>query len=157
MEEKKLAEYPQLLGVHNYPVIQEIDFLSESIKIKLDRHLAKLEVGDMIFNLARIGVSLKNQQSLFAFLVERGVVEKKMAVWCPRCHESTISEYFNVEEQVVFEQALRSDGDSPLLETLEDFCMSCEESWDREEVAKKPEYNIRYMMKVGRDTSLDDV
>lgn len=42
MEEKKKEEYPELLEVHHYPDIKEIDFLSEEDRIKLDNYLAGL-------------------------------------------------------------------------------------------------------------------
>lgn len=39
MEKKKKEEFPQLLKVHNYPMLNKIDFLSEEEKIKLDNLL----------------------------------------------------------------------------------------------------------------------
>lgn len=39
MEKKKKEEFPQLLKVHHYPMLNEIDFLSEEEKIKLDNLL----------------------------------------------------------------------------------------------------------------------
>lgn len=36
IDKKKKEEYPELLGVHHYPKLKEIDFLSEEDKIKLD-------------------------------------------------------------------------------------------------------------------------
>lgn len=39
MEEKKKEEFPQLLKVHNYPMLDEIDFLNEEEKVKLDQLL----------------------------------------------------------------------------------------------------------------------
>jgi len=39
IEEKKLQEYPELLGVHHYPEIKKLDYISEDDKIKLDNFL----------------------------------------------------------------------------------------------------------------------
>ena len=40
IKEKKLQEYPELLGVHHYPDIKELDFISEEDKIKLDEFIS---------------------------------------------------------------------------------------------------------------------
>jgi len=41
IEEKKLQEYPELLGVHHYPEIKELNCISEEDKIKLDNFLVE--------------------------------------------------------------------------------------------------------------------
>jgi len=43
IEDKKLQEYPELLGVHHYPEIKELDYISEEDKIKLDNFLVEWE------------------------------------------------------------------------------------------------------------------
>jgi len=41
IDNKKKQEYPELLGVHHYPDIKELDFISEEDKIKLDNFLVE--------------------------------------------------------------------------------------------------------------------
>jgi len=40
IKEKKLQEYPELLGVHHYPEIKELNCISEEDKIKLDEFIS---------------------------------------------------------------------------------------------------------------------
>ena len=41
IEDKKKQEYPELLDVHHYPEIKELDYISEEDKIKLDNFLVE--------------------------------------------------------------------------------------------------------------------
>ena len=41
VDNKKKQEYPELLGVHHYPEIKELDYISEDDKIKLDNFLVE--------------------------------------------------------------------------------------------------------------------
>lgn len=48
---KKIEEYPELLGVHHYPEIKELDCISEEDKINLDNFLVGLGFNAYIHKL----------------------------------------------------------------------------------------------------------
>lgn len=97
IEEKKLEEYPQLKGVHHYPEVDEIEFLSEDEKIKLDTYLSRLRPnysyilmgssawGDIFTSNHLEEVHIEGEQTI-SFLDSKGIIQKNYQIYCPCCH-----------------------------------------------------------------------
>lgn len=160
-DEMKKEEYPQLLGVHHFPLINKIEFLSEEQKIKLDEHLVKHQVGNYVNDLWGIVKDQKLQDLLFEWLLDKGVLEKKYAVMCPGCHDGIVSKLVDEEEknhtQKLFDQ-YKEDGNWDLHEQIvtEFICMGCDQEFELDEISKLS-WKLFHEMKMKRDNSLDNV
>lgn len=91
LEDKKAEEYPEIKGVHYYPIIKEIDFLSEEEKIKLD----------ILIKDASTKVSIRESLTdldyrILDFLVNKKIIEKQYVFGCNcgsfECNEKIITE-----------------------------------------------------------------
>jgi hypothetical protein len=95
IEQKKLEEYPELLGIHHYPEIKEIDFLSKKEKIDLDNYLAKIGYNRYIPESFRLKYRINSDHfnmsivyRIFDFLESKDIVQKFYKVWfCYNCEE----------------------------------------------------------------------
>jgi hypothetical protein len=82
INEKKLEEYPQLLGVHHYPELKELDCISDEDKVILDNYLNDIGCRKYIHktSVAWRNISKKwnstTQDKIFKFLEDRGIVER---------------------------------------------------------------------------------
>lgn len=160
-EEMKVEEFPQLKGVHHFPVIQELDFLGEDQKLQLDKYLMQFGVGNYLSGLWRISKNTEITSRIELFLKDKGVVEEQYFALCPRCIDGHISSTLTTADKEKLEQALKMDPDDlerfELLEKMLPYiCMECDSSPDYEEI-KEVRYKTVLRMKLARDTSLDDV
>lgn len=86
---KKKAEiYPEILGVHYFPELKEIDWLSETEKVKLDRLLEnRLTKSSQIQELG---------EKTIRFLIDKKILEKRYVLECHcgsfDCYERIITE-----------------------------------------------------------------
>ncbi|MCC0728445.1 hypothetical protein KGF51_18825 [Clostridioides sp. ZZV14-6045] len=90
---KKAKEfYPGLNKVHNYPEINNITFLNEDIKIKLDELLTKYENEIIIPNFSFLELQTSNEINIkiIDFLYDSGMLEKIYNLKCI-CEESKLS------------------------------------------------------------------
>ncbi|HID9497350.1 TPA: hypothetical protein ACXI1M_003546 [Clostridioides difficile] len=90
---KKTKEfYPELNKIHNYPEINNITFLNEDIKIKLDELLTKYENKIIIPNFAFLELQTpdKINTKIINFLYDSGMLEKIFNLKC-LCGESKLS------------------------------------------------------------------
>ncbi|PGM92284.1 hypothetical protein [Bacillus cereus] len=162
----KLEEFPQLLGVHRFPILREIDFMTEEKKIEFDKELVRFRVGNYLPYLGRYTDEI---DKLEQFLLENGVIEKKYVVTCPCCGaDEWLSSPLTLEQ--------RNKLDTLLAKSEEDYC-DAEEEFESivdcicEECGFSPEYyemrkyareeRVNYKellkMKMERDKSLDNV
>lgn len=76
-EEMRFEENPELLGVHHYPELKEIDFLPEQQKINLDNYLCRLGLNSYIYpqSLAWRKVAGGDGNKIFEFLINKGIIE----------------------------------------------------------------------------------
>lgn len=86
---KKKAEiYPEILGVHYYPELKEIDWLSETEKVKLDRLLEN--------RMTKSSQIQELDERTMKFLMDRKILEKRYVLECHcggfDCYERIIAE-----------------------------------------------------------------
>lgn len=159
-DEMKKEEYPELLGVHHFPILRQIDFLSEEKKKELDEFLVRFRKGNYVSNFWRVVKTDELAKQVEAFLEEHGIVERKYAVYCPHCTDSYISEFMSKEEKDTLDQLMAQpfswDKFEKLEEKLELFCMDCEVDINLEKVEKFYWKEVLQMV-VERDKSLDHV
>lgn len=161
----KEEEHPELLGVHHFPIIREIDFLSESQKLKLDEFLLMHRVGNYINSLWRVTGNEKDLKRLEEWLLEHEVTEEHYSVFCPHCRNGRISGIISKGEKAELDSILQeykqtSDWElyEKIMRKLESYCMECEAEF---EIDASNVDQLRYKsltkMKMGRDMSLDNV
>jgi hypothetical protein len=154
IDEMKKEEFPQLKGVHHYPELAEIDFMSEENKIKLDKFLVMVRKGESVHNLFRFA---RDTEKLTNFLVEKGIAEKRYSLVCPHHYNERMKTDLSLEELNQIKEAIQKQ-DMEFLEPFYEnlyFCDSCDDSVEysewRDNLVKE------YICKVkDRDTSLDN-
>lgn len=166
VNEMKVEEYPELLGVHNFPVLKEIDFLEEKQKIELDEDLVRFRVGNYVSNLWQIVQDQDTLTKLDEWLLEKGVIKEYFVALCPDCsHEEHLSELMSGEEKdsliELFNQYEENDSFELyelIMNLLCHVCMECDYEF---EPTKYNLDSIRFKtykkMQMERDKSLDNV
>lgn len=158
--EKKKEEYPELLGVHHYPILKEIDFLTETEKIKVDEHLSRLRIGNRVFGLQRVVNSTKKVEMIQEFLVERRVVELNYTAICPKCSSGNLSRELEPAEKNELEAALKdihcANRNEIIEKYLEYICFDCDEEVDIYQLKKVYFTNIAKMI-MEREKRLDNI
>ncbi|MGE7305777.1 hypothetical protein ACQKJG_18310 [Priestia megaterium] len=168
IQEKKEQEYPELLGVHRFPILKEIDFLSEETKVNLDSVLAKFREGNFITTTALYRVIGYAQTALvektLAFLLDKGYIAKNYHVLCPCCVDYPITRLMDQSQKdnldAIIDKKKITDEEELLLErTLGYMCEDCHGDFDPLAMKKKKNITYRTLYKVmmNRDTSLDHV
>lgn len=76
-KEKKEEEYPELLGVHNFPILREIDFLGERKKLELDKYLVMFRLGTYLSEQGLYRIVGDDVERLVNWLIEKEIVEKE--------------------------------------------------------------------------------
>lgn len=172
MEEKKKEEFPQLLGVHHYPEIKNLDILSEEDKIELDKLLGCTRIRNFILehstawrNVAK-GWGKETEEKVLNFLTENEILEKNYKIEI--CHDCEIF------PQRVFDQYLRYFDLSKRIQNLTEeerceyeffdlaldtyfMCTECgEEIYLTEEYFHESNYYLVYRKIKDRDKSWDD-
>jgi len=128
IEEMKKVEFPQLLGVHHYPIINELSILNESEKIALDKHLSKLRVGNYVHRLWSVVKNEDKVEKVEAFLLDKSVVEKVYAVLCPSCSDAKLTKLMNEQEKENLTTTLTQKPTWERFEELESiFSYGCDE------------------------------
>jgi hypothetical protein len=158
----KEEEFPQLLGVHNFPIINEIDFLSDKQKLELDKFLVMHRVGNYVYSFWKVVSGDKLIKQLESWLEEKEVIEKCYTVICPNCYEGHLSKTMPKTEKEVLEKMFKdykASGDYDLWEKLSKImpegCMECD---DVREIDAMDELHFKdyQIMKMQRDSSLDN-
>ncbi|MGS2746039.1 hypothetical protein ACVAMH_03855 [Bacillus zanthoxyli] len=160
-DEMKIEEFPQLLGVHHFPIINDIDFLTAEQKIELDKELVKYRVGDYVSGLWKVTRDENRRKQLIEWLLSKEILETKHVVICPHCSDGHASKIMTTEEKnnldymfMKYKEAYDEDLEEKLLGILEYVCMECDYCSgvdDYEELL----YKDFYQMKMKRDDSLD--
>lgn len=162
IEEMKIEEYPELLGVHHFPELRNIDFLTEEQKKKLDEYLARYRKGNYVSlsGFRRITTDSHKVKQTENFLIEKGIVEERYFVLCPYCGEGHLSNELNKEEREQLELLLKNPDEEDRYEKLIQFlpycCMECECEPDLDHISDL-KYKTVFKMAKERDTSLDYV
>lgn len=112
IDKKKYEDYPELLGVHNFHEIKNMDFLSEEMKIKLDKYIGYMGFGSYVHVHSHKFSDLRNEigHELTGKALKR-LVEFKI-----------IEPYFSIGYCGNDEECNDCDNDNTLSETkLKDF------------------------------------
>jgi hypothetical protein len=174
---KKLEEYPELLGVHNYPEIKEIDFLSEEDKVNLDKSLCSLGYSSYIYKGSTLWRNVSNtwsedvQDKIFKFLLEKGIVERHYKIH-PCCFDKVISQvvvnnfmtFFNLhDENGIIPKEKYFENEEfiySMMNESEGCCDDCDNDYeitkDMIEEAINNTWQHLYKVVKTRDKSLDD-
>lgn len=77
VEDKKIEEYPQIKDVHYYPIIKNIDFLSNKEKISLDRFIKDS------YRNRRYAEDIEDlDDRIKDFLIDNNIIEKRYIFHC---------------------------------------------------------------------------
>lgn len=159
IDEMKKEEYPELLGVHHYPILRKIDFLSEDEKKKLDDFLLAIRPNNYVTGLWRVAGSEKSKQ-IEQFLIDNNVVEEKHFALCPNCWDEHISSSLTNKQREQLEAILADKEDEDRYEKLAGIllygCGECHEEFDFDEL-NQLQYKTALKLIMERDTSLDNV
>lgn len=157
-EEMKKEEYPELLGIHHYPILKEIDFLTEREKLELDKFLVKFTPNrDYIQTFWKVVKNPKKTDLLVEFLINQGIVEERHVILCPSCHESHMSIMMTNDEKETLKNLIQSKTD---YEELEQYLeMVCDECFSELEPSQIEDRCVKtYLLLVKeRDKTLDHV
>lgn len=140
--EMKKEEFPDLLGVHYFPVIKEMEFLTQDEKIKLDKYLARLRKGYRADNWHLVTNDNNKHIPIKDFLLEKEIVSKKFLVLCPHCNDTHISEYLTKEQMEEFKTNLKNyhndKNDESLIAVSKiidgNYCDECDEDYSVEDI-----------------------
>lgn len=161
-DEMKFEEFPQLLGVHHFPILNEIDFLTEEQKINLDKELVRYRVGNYVSGLWKITRDESKRKQLLKWLLDNGILETKHAVLCPYCHNGNVTDTMTTQEKDKldsmfsnYKKAYDEDLEENLQDILEHACMECD-SFTEVDDLKELKYTEYHQMKKERDNSLDN-
>lgn len=162
-EQMKLEEFPELLGVHHYPVLKEITFMTEEEKKKLDEQLIRFRVGDYVSGLWRY---TKKEKELEEFLLEHKVISKRYIVDC-NCEEYWLSDVMSQDEKEKLETIINKenyeDADyEHYHKMVHSYCDECGDDCDLDYVKQKfknghMRFKEMLRMDMERDSSLDNV
>lgn len=161
-KEMKIEEYPQLLGVHRFPILNDIDFLNEQQKIALDKYLGQHLVGNSVSGLWKITRNEKARKHLTQWLTTHNVLEENYFVLCPSCLDGFVTSNMDSEEKnhlLSLLEEFKNDNRYELWEELSNKlggCMECEDMLVIEEL-KELNFKTYHKMAMERDKSLDNI
>lgn len=165
-EQLKLEEFPELLGVYRFPILKEIDFMTEEEKIELDKKLVGFNVGHYLPYLGRY---TNEHKKLEQFLLENNVVEKQYVVTCPCCGGNEwLSNTLDTKTKEAFDELLTKeivddcDDVEAFTNIVDRICDECDFYPELESMrVYKAQNQLRYKellrMNMKRNTSLDNV
>lgn len=169
IDAKKLEEYPELLQVHNFPALKEIDFMTEEQKIKLDERMSGFRVGEYVGGISRF---VSDYKKLEHFLVDKGIAERVYYLQCS-CEEQFLSDMLSEEDKVKLEEIMKKEYNG-LIEKwtkedkefydkkVQEYCADCYAASEYHDANRQLERGQLFFkellrMKVERDNSLYNV
>lgn len=156
-KEMKKSEFPELLGIHHFPVLKEINFLSEKEKLELDKHLINFRPGHYVQTLWRVINNSEQQKELTQFLIKKGVVEERHVVICPNGCDTHLSNYLTTEERAELEELMKNSNssNSDYNKFIEEICDECFYEFEPSISNYKVKTYLKMIME--RDKRLDNV
>lgn len=100
LQKKKEEEYPEILDVHYYPCIKDMNFLTKEQQINLDKFLMKkrdykIHKFTILDNLnLNIDYDKPIEDKIIEFLLDKGIIERQY-IFCCNCgceHETIFAE-----------------------------------------------------------------
>lgn len=163
-DEMKKEEFPDLLGVHYFPIIKEMIFLTQEEKIALDKYLARLRKNYRASNWHLVTNDKDKYIQIQEFLLEKEIVSERFIVSCPHCNDSHLSAYLSKEQKEEFEQNLikyHQDNDMEALSKAEqvveyEFCDECEQLVAIDDT-KKYSFEQCILMVASPDLTLENI
>lgn len=157
-EKKRKECFPEAYGIHYYPELKEIDFLTQKEKLAVDEALKKAKLGQYIHTVKNIYMSSEKRKKVYDFLLEKGLIEPVYGFSC-NCGEEVT--YISKEEYQYFLENFQKDPD----ERDEDFvgvisvgCFECDYKEIYSLKAFVDEVHVvTYRKVVEADTSLDSL
>lgn len=162
VDDKKIKEYPEIMDVHYYPIIKDIDFLDNDEKIALD----KLIKNSYRNRRCAADIETLNEDTI-NFLIDNDILEKRYIFHCDcgsfDCDDKVITqERFDrlKEYWIKAEQGLTTDEED------EGMRYGCFETgcWNDGsiEICSLNDFNdnlrrIEYKVKIEPDMTLDDI
>lgn len=149
IEQKKNEEYPELLGVHHYPELKEIDFLSQEQLIELDNQLASNRGKNTSFSL-KSDIHWDLHEKVYDFLVDKGILMKEIHLECGCGNREWLSKSFDekLKEQWIEDLKKSNDECEPvgLLTEYEFFgyCEECEEYYELGDLSEQFFENLHF-------------
>jgi len=162
-DEMKLKEYPELLGVHQFPVLKEIAFMSEEEKIELDTYLSKCYLGYDVTGFGLFTFEKAKKKQLKEWLIEKNVINELHVVVCPHCLHTHVSKQMTAEQkdhlQTLFSN-YKNHGDYDAYEELDNelylYCTNCEQEIDLD-YESSLEYRTINTLIAKRNKRLDNI
>lgn len=160
-EEMKLEEHPELLDVHKYPELKEINFLSNDEKIELDKFLGSLMPNRHYIN-GLIGVveDYRKIDDVKNFLLQKGIVERRHFLNCPKCNDNYLSRTLTDNDKLRLEQILdKKDWDDyeELEELMHFTCDECFYEYPDPFEINNLYFTTEHILVKERDTKLDNI
>lgn len=164
-EKMKEEEYPEILGVHHFPIIKEITFLTDKQKLELDKYLVRFRVATYLSKTGLYRIVYEKADQLLEWLEDKGVVEVGYLLSCFKCREDNIGK-LTKEEKDLFEEYFNKyqetkgyDYYEKMEELTRGYCTECDSSLDEmlDYGIGKPYYEPIYKIIMERDTTYDNV
>lgn len=97
-KEAKIKEYPILGKAHHYPILNELDFLTDKQKNEIDETLVRFYGGDIITNCSAwrdLKLTKEQTEKVLEFLYNKGLATRTYRILC----ECGCSKKYITEEQ----------------------------------------------------------
>lgn len=164
IKEKKEDQFPQLKGVHHYPVINDIDFLNEEIKMALDKYLVGFRVGQYLGGLSHVVSGTDARAQTERFLIEKEIVVPAYIIKCPCCHSGHLSNPLTEEACMALvseiQEATQEDFEQfEMDDRLQMYCSDCEKHIEQDVIKNDERRVISKYIKLDkqRDTTYDNL
>lgn len=158
-EGMKQKEYPELMGVHHYPEIKGMEFLSDDEKVALDEYLLSFRVGNYIRKFYKVTSDDAKNIQINNFLISCGIIERKYYIVCNECETERLSTLIKQEVKDNLELVISEGDREKIAETLEKYLViACEECGVELDLSMltRLSYEEVYLLVKDRDTSLDN-
>lgn len=164
-KEIKEKEYPEILGVHYYPLINRIDYLTENLKVKIDRYLFNNFRKGYVYGITTTLNEVDNR--LLNDLCNLGLVEKKYKFRCDCGYcdsgsltltESEVNDYKEYWDRESKDELYDDEGEEVNYGVIDVYC----ENDDGYEITSLEEFNsskhtVYYSIKAKPDMTLDNI
>ena len=99
LDEIKRSEYPILNGAYKYPILNDMDFISNEQKVMLDDHLNYIHKGYLYTSCgAWYSMEVNHEQTdkILDFLIQNKILEKAYVIYCD-CGDKCSPDLFSQE------------------------------------------------------------
>lgn len=164
ISEMKKEEFPQLLGVYRFPILNKMDILTETEKIELDKFLSNYRQGSFLGSLWKVIEDDEKEKQVEQWLIDHHVVEECYYLLCPDCEEAYVSVEMSKKMKEEFEYHVNEYKKTKLYGHFEEAdlfiqysCDECEFDTHLKDYLELEEIPYKKLLRLNmkRDTSLD--